>query len=132
MAVRVLLVSAGVLFVGCRESARDADKGDSGFVDPAPQGSTSSPAPAPGNEEASTEIQPSTEEEIAELRREIDSGKQGIEDIEAFVQMERAKLDEDPEYDRSFMLDALDEQEQLKEAIETGEARLEELTGPQP
>ena len=120
MAVRVLLVSAGVLSVSCRESASDVDKGDPGFVAPAPQGSTSSPATSDGNEEV-----------IAELRSEIDAGKQGIEDLDAFVQMERAKLDEDPEYDRSFMLDALDEQEQLKEAIETGKARLEELTGPQ-
>ena len=84
---------------------------------------------AADNKVSPAEIQPPAEEEIAELRREIDAGKQAVEDIEAFVQMERAKLDEDPEYDKAFMLEALHEQEQLKEVIETGEARLEGLTG---
>lgn len=114
MPFRVFLVSSAILFAGCRE-----------------QDSTSSPEAVAGDESASTETQASAGEEIAELRREIDADKQGIGDIDAFVQMERAKLEEDPEYDKSFMLEALDEQEQLKEAIKTGEARLEELTGPQ-
>jgi len=112
MAVRVLLLSVGVLSAGCGERE-----------------SPSSPEMAADNKVSPAKIQPPADEEIAELRREIDAGKQAVEDIEAFVQMERAKLDEDPEYDKAFMLEALHEQEQLKEVIETGEARLEGLTG---
>ena len=37
------------------------------------------------------------------------TGQQNIEDIEAFVVMERAKLEDDPDYDQSFLLEALDE-----------------------
>mgnify|MGYP005844473047 CR=1 FL=1 len=36
-------------------------------------------------------------EENAELRREIETGQQNIEDIEAFVEMERAKLEDNPD-----------------------------------
>lgn len=105
------------------------DKGDLGSVDPALDEATSSPETVDGKEEPPAENQPSTEEKIAELRREIDSGKQEVENLEAFVQMERAKLDDDPEYDRSFMLEALEEQEQFKDKVEKSEARLEEMAG---
>jgi len=78
----------------------------------------------------STEDAPATDEQITELRREIESGRQNIEDLEAFAQMERTKLENDPDYDPSFLQEALQEQEHLRETIESGESRLQELTRP--
>ena len=84
-------------------------------------------APAPPG---AGEVTASPGEEVSELRREIQSRKQTVEDLQAAVDMERAKLEEDPDYDQSFLLEVQDEQEQLRSAIETDEARLEELTRP--
>lgn len=63
-----------------------------------------------------------------ELEREIEAGRQNIENFEAFVEMERAKLEENPEYDPSFLEEALHEQQEVREAVESGEKRLKELT----
>jgi len=68
------------------------------------------------------------DERINELRREIEAGRQNIENFEAFVEMERAKLEENPEYDPSFLEEALHEQQAVREAVESGEKRLKELT----
>lgn len=67
------------------------------------------------------------EEQKIELQREIEQGRQNIHDIEAFVEMERAKLKENPDYDRSFLDEALQEQKGIRETIESNERRLQEL-----
>ncbi len=77
---------------------------------------TNSPAPA------------STEKEITGLQREIKAHEQTIEDLGAAVVMERAKLDDDPEYDQSFLNSVLEEQDQERLKIEEAEERIKMLT----
>ncbi len=67
------------------------------------------------------------DESITKLEREIETGKQNIQDIEAFVEMERAKLEENPDYDSSFLEEALHEQQEIRKAVESGEKSLKEL-----
>ncbi len=74
-----------------------------------------------------TQQEKSPDERITTLRREIHEGRQHIEDIEAFVQMERAKLEDNPDYEQSFMLEALEEQKGIREKVESGEERLREF-----
>ncbi|MFN7462016.1 MAG: hypothetical protein ACK5RZ_12140 [Akkermansiaceae bacterium] len=74
-----------------------------------------------------TQQEETTDERITELKREIETGRQNIKDIEAFADMERAKLKENPEYDSSFLEQALQEQQQIRETIEEGEKSLKEL-----
>ena len=69
-------------------------------------------------------------EEIKKLESEIASGRQNIENIEAFVQMEREKVKEDSNYDTSLLQEALNEQQGIKEAVESGEKRLKEIARP--
>ncbi len=70
----------------------------------------------------------SSEEEILALRREIDAREQTIEDLQAAVDMERAKIEENPDYDPSFLLGVEEEQQELREAIKADEAKLEALS----
>jgi hypothetical protein len=119
--VRILLLSSGLWIGGCRDNPRQAHSGDSAA-------NTASVSQETGEGTASPKDSPSTDGQLTELRREIQARRQNVEDIEAFVQMERAKLEEDPDYDQSFMLDALEEQQELREAIESGENRVEELS----
>jgi hypothetical protein len=42
--------------------------------------------------------------------------------------MERAKLEENPDYEQSFMLEALEEQKGIREKVESGEERLREFS----
>lgn len=67
------------------------------------------------------------DERIKALQREIEEGRQNIENIEAFVEMERAKLEDDPDYEQAFMLEALEEQQAIREVVEAGEKSLREL-----
>ena len=113
--VRTLLLSSGFWIAACGEDPRQSES-------------------APAEAEAKAAVEPReeaemTEEQVTELRREIESKRQNIDDLEAFVQMERAKVEDDPDYDQSFLLDALEEQREIKEDIESGEKRLQELTG---
>lgn len=71
---------------------------------------------------------PSKEEEIKKLQSEIQMGKQNIQDIEAFVEMERAKLKKNPDYDSSFLEEALHEQQEIRKAVESGEKSLREIS----
>jgi hypothetical protein len=75
-----------------------------------------------------TEQEEVSDERITALQNEIEEGRQKIENIEAFVQMERAKLEENPDYEQSFMLEALEEQKGIREKVESGEERLEEFS----
>jgi vacuolar-type H+-ATPase subunit I/STV1 len=68
------------------------------------------------------------DERINELQDEIEAGRQKIENIEAFAEMERAKLERNPDYDPSFLEQALLKQQEAREAVESGEKRLKELT----
>lgn len=106
----MLLLYLGMCVCACRENPRQADAVDSEAAPTVTQ-----------QEEAS-------DERIEELQREIESGRQNIENFEAFIEMERAKLEENPEYDASFLEEALHEQQEVREAVESGEKRLKELT----
>ena len=110
VSARMLLLSSGFWLCACREDPRQADAVDS---EAAP---------------TVTQQQEPSEDRINELQREIESGRQNIENFEAFVEMERAKLEENPEYDASFLEEALHDQQEVREAVESGEKRLKELT----
>lgn len=133
LAGRVILVLGAFFLSACRESAGEAGKGDSETMSAT---SIEEPAPPEEEEEAVDEVVDppgglaGSEEQIIELQREIDSQRQTVEDLQAAVDMERAKLEEDPEYDQSFLLEVMDEQQEIREAIETGQARLDELSRP--
>ncbi len=75
-------------------------------------------------------VQKSTasDEEIKKLKSEIEASKQDIDNLEAFVVMERAKLEEDPNYDSSFLEEALNEQQGIREKVEEVEGRLKEIS----
>ncbi len=109
VSARILLLSSGFWIGACRENLRQADTVDS----------EANPTV--------TQQEKSPDESITTLQREIQEGRQNIEDIEAFVQMERAKLEENPDYEQSFMLEALEEQKGIREKVEDGEERLREL-----
>ena len=100
---------AGLWLGACRENPRQADTVES---------------------EASpilTQKDESSDERITAIQREIEAGKQNIQDIEAFVEMERAKLKENPDYDSSFLEEALHEQQEIRKSVESGEKSLKEL-----
>lgn len=106
---RMLLLSSGLWMCACRENPRQADTVES-EVSP-----------------TVTQQEKLPDESITKLEREIEEGRQNIENLEAFVQMERAKLEENPDYEQSFMLEALEEQEEIRKAVESGEKSLREL-----
>lgn len=63
-------------------------------------------------------------EEISRLQNEIDRREQNIQDLEAAVAMERAKLEENPDYDPSFLHEVLQEQERDRQEIEAARRQL--------
>jgi len=128
---RMLLLSFAFCIGACRENPRQADPVDSEIdTTSGPQEASSvHEADTPG-EMDSSEDTPSPDEQITELRRTIESGREHIENLEAFVQMERAKVENDPDYQQSFLEEALAEQQEIREAVESGEIRLQELTRP--
>ena len=110
MSARILLLSSCLCICACRENPRQAVAVDS---------------------EAKPTLTPQEEppdERINELQDEIEAGRQKIENIEAFAEMERAKLERNPDYDPSFLEQALLKQQEAREAVESGEKRLKELT----
>jgi hypothetical protein len=109
MFARLLLLSLSFWICACRKNPRQVDTVESEAIPSVTQ-----------HEEA-------TDERITALKREIETGRQNIKDIEAFADMERAKLKENPEYDSSFLEQALQEQQQIRETIEEGEKSLKEL-----
>lgn len=109
LSARMLLLLSCVWISACRENPRQADTVD-------------------------TEAKPTVtqqeelpDDRIKALQREIEEGRQNIENIEAFVEMERAKLEDDPDYEQAFMLEALEEQQAIREVVEAGEKSLREL-----
>ena len=75
-----------------------------------------------------------TEEEIAakeakieELENEIENSTNLISDMDAFIMMERAKIEDNPNYDQSFMEEALSDQDEQREKIKTAQKALKEL-----
>lgn len=109
VSARLLLLSSGFWICACRENPPQADAADSEDYPEV------------------VEQEESSDEWLAEQQRKIDEGRQSIEDIEAFVEMERAKLEENPDYDSSFLEEALHEQQQIREAVESVEKSLKEL-----
>lgn len=110
VSTRMLLLSSGIWICACRENPRQADTVDS----------EANPTV--------TQQEELPDERITALQREIQEGRQNIDNIEAFVQMERAKLEENPDYEQSFMLEALEEQKGIREKVEAGEERLREFS----
>lgn len=87
-------------------------------------------ADSPSQPEPSTEEQAATLETIGELEREIESSKQIIDDLGAAVVMERAKLEDDPNYDQSFLEEILSDQDRERQDIEKAQKDLDALTHP--
>ena len=110
VSARMLLLMSCIWICACREKPPQADPVDT-EVNPTVTQQVESP-----------------DERITALQREIQEGRQNIENIEAFVQMERAKLEENPDYEQSFMLEALEEQKEIRDKVESGEERLGELS----
>jgi len=140
--IRFLLLSSGLWLGACGEKSGQADAMDSKTKtknsvqqQEQPHAQETDGAQEVGEiEEAKEEdlngSSPATEKLISEFQNEIESERQNIEDIEAFAQMERAKLEKNPDYDSSFLLEALDEQEDIRENIKDVESRLKDLTEP--
>jgi hypothetical protein len=105
----MLLLLSCVWISACRENPRQADA-----VETEAKPTVTQQEQAPN-------------ESVTALQREIEEGRQNIENIEAFVEMERAKLEDDPDYEQAFMLEALEEQEAAREKVEADERRLKEL-----
>ena len=128
---RILLLSFGFFIGACRENPREAEP-----VDPDTRATLEQQQAPPAQDTNtpgkvdSSEASASPDEQITELRRTIESGRETIESLEAFVQMERAKVENDPGYETSFLEEALAEQQEIREAVESGEKRLQELTRP--
>ncbi len=110
VSARMLLLLSCIWIGACRENPRQAD----------PVDTEAKPTV--------TQQEESPDERITALQREIEEGRQNIENIQAFVDMERAKLEDNPDYEQSFMLEALEEQKGIREKVESGEERLRELT----
>jgi DNA-directed RNA polymerase specialized sigma24 family protein len=110
VSARVLLLLSCLWISACRENSRQADAVD-----------TEAKPTVTEQEEGRPD------ESITALQREIEEGRQNIENIEAFVEMERAKLEENPDYEQAFMLEALEEQEAARKKVEADERRLREL-----
>jgi len=110
VSARMLLLLSCVWISACRDNPRQPDAVDA--------------------EEKSTVTQREevTVETVTALQREIEEGRQNIDNIEAFVEMERAKLEENPDYEQAFMLEALEEQEVVREKVEADERRLREMS----
>lgn len=121
LSARLLLLSSVFWIGACGENSRQAKSADATEA-----GRDASAV----KEEGEAGGSPNSDGQIAELRREIESGRQNIQNLDAFVQMERAKVENDPDYDPSFLLDALNEQQQIREDVELGEKRLQELSSP--
>ena len=67
------------------------------------------------------------EAKIEELEREIESSAQIIDDLEAAVHMERTKLEDDPDYDQSFLNEILADQDREREEIKKAKEELKGL-----
>ena len=70
----------------------------------------------------------SRQQEIADLERSIQSSERIIEDLDAAVHMEEAKVDENPDYESPILYDVLQEQEQARLEIEKARKSIEALT----
>lgn len=88
--------------------------------DDPPAETTAEPTSAEASPAASTP-------ELEALLGEIERREQSIGDLEAVVVMERAKAEENPDYDQSFLNESLHEQENERVEIERARKRIEEL-----
>lgn len=112
-----ILPLISLILLGCDQAKEKANPAA------APQPSVDSSSEALAKEE---EIA-ATAAKIEELERRIENSTNLISDMEAFVLMERAKLEDDPDYNRSFMEEALADQEEQRELIKRAREELEAL-----
>lgn len=133
--IRVLLLSSGFWLGGCGEE----NLGASDSVDSDAKAAATEQEPPSASEQVVADETAgkspakdslATEDQIDEIRSEIETARQNIENLEAFAEMERAKVEENPDYDQSFLLEALEEQQEIRDAIESDEDRLRKLAGP--
>lgn len=68
------------------------------------------------------------EAKIAFLEKGIATRKQTIQDLEAAVLMEQAKVEDNPDYDTTFLLEIKQEQDTYRHEIEEAEKQLEALS----
>ena len=67
------------------------------------------------------------ETRVKQLEREIESSTQIIDDLEAAVDMERTKLEDDPNYDQSFLNEIFADQNRERADINKARAELKAL-----
>lgn len=67
------------------------------------------------------------QQEITDLQRNIQTHEQNIENLNALITMERAKVEDNPDYDSPILNEVLSEQEQELLKIEKAKSRLEVL-----
>jgi len=75
------------------------------------------------------EIDDALKQQIEELEAKIENSKNLISDMEAFILMERAKIEDKPDYDQSFMEEALNDQDEQREIIGEALKQIEKLKG---
>ncbi len=78
---------------------------------------------------AKPEIDDALKQQIEELEAKIENSKNLISDMEAFILMERAKIEDKPDYDQSFMEEALNDQDEQREIIGEALKQIEKLKG---
>ena len=78
---------------------------------------------------AKPEIEDALKLQIEELEAKIENSKNLISDMEAFILMERAKIEDNPDYDQSFMEEALNDQDEQREIIGEALKQIEKLKG---
>ena len=110
-----LLPIAAMLLTACSEQK---EKAEATATEPEAQAT----AQAPQNQH-----QEKLEARIEELEREIESSMQIIDDLQAAVVMEQAKLQDDPNYDQSFLQETLSDQDRERADIKRAEDELKKL-----
>lgn len=120
--VRTLLLLGAAATMACD---RSPDREGGGGRTEIPAEAHSSGKESGETEESSPQVPVlSDPQRVDTLERQVESKQQSIDDLEAFVQMERAKLEEDPDYDQSFLMEALEDQQELRDGIESAKSAL--------
>ncbi|MFK7852223.1 MAG: hypothetical protein AB8D78_14700 [Akkermansiaceae bacterium] len=115
-----------LLLVACRDNRQEEVVADP-VTAPSEVAISTEPSVDQEDQSASQE-KISAEQEVAELESKIQARKQTIDDLGSAVLMERAKLDENPDYDQSFLNEVLYEQDQERLEIEKARKRIEILS----
>ena len=96
-------------------------------LNPDPKIRSKPPANEDSEQAQPAELPTPAQEKIIELKREIQTRQQTIEDLNAAVLMERAKLEDDPDYDTGFLQETLEDQDYQRQEIEKARKQIEKI-----